>query len=169
MIKLFEKSETDKYIIIRILFVKISFKKKPPKSDINAIVWWIPLKKLRNQIRNLFYNLNNVNDLNNIKDDINLLNYKINSLFQSGYSDIIEMKKKKIKYKKLKVAFIVIWHSQFTMNKLYEMMIDSEYFEPYIICLKSNHYTEYHNNIYEAAFQYLNSKYKNVRKSYIDG
>ena len=197
MIKLFQKSETEKYIIIKILFIKISFKKKnkPPKSDIDAIVWWIPFKNLRNKVRELYINNcnaineltiinNNLNnqlddiknelkiikdDINNIRDDINLSNYKINSLFQQGYSNIIETKKYKIKYKKLKVAFIVIWHSQFTMNKLYEMMIDSEYFEPYIICLKSKHNTEYHNNIYEEAFGYLNTKYKNVRKSYING
>lgn len=173
MIKLFEKYEEGKYTIIKILFIKITLKKKTPKSDIDSIVWWIPFKKLRNQIRDLFINYSVINkltdNLNNINADIDILNYKINSLFQHGYSDIIEMKKKKIKYKKLKIAFIVIWHSQFTMNKLYEMMIDSEYFEPYIICLKSNHDTEYHNNIYEEAFYYLNTKYKNVRKSYIDG
>ena len=48
MIKFFQKSETDKYIIIKILFIKITFKKKPrknkpPKSNIDAIVWWIPI------------------------------------------------------------------------------------------------------------------------------
>ena len=30
MIKLFEKFEADKYIIIKILFIKITFKKKSP-------------------------------------------------------------------------------------------------------------------------------------------
>ena len=34
MIKFFQKSETDKYIIIKILFIKITFKKKPTKSDL---------------------------------------------------------------------------------------------------------------------------------------
>ena len=195
MIKFFQKSETEKYIIIKILFIKITFKKKMPKSDIDAIVWWIPFRNLRNKVRELYINnCNAINELtiisnnlyneienvknelkiikdglNNIYDDINTSNYKINSLFQQGYSNIIEMKKEKIKQKKLKVAFIVIWHSQFTMNKLYEMMTDSEYFEPYIICLKANLNTEYHNNIYEEAFEYLNTKYKNVKKSYVNG
>ena len=34
MIKLFEKHEDEKYIIIKILFIKITFKKKPTKSDL---------------------------------------------------------------------------------------------------------------------------------------
>ena len=45
MIKLFERHEDEKYIIVKILFIKITFKKKMPKSDIDAIVWWIPFKK----------------------------------------------------------------------------------------------------------------------------
>ena len=34
MIKLFEKHEDEKYIIIKILFIKITLKKKPTKSDL---------------------------------------------------------------------------------------------------------------------------------------
>ena len=65
MIKLFQKYETDKYIIIKILFIKITFKKKSPKSDIDAIVWWIPFKNLRNAIRNIYYEYkNNLNQAN---------------------------------------------------------------------------------------------------------
>ena len=33
MIKLFEKHEDEKYIIIKILFIKITLKNKPTKSD----------------------------------------------------------------------------------------------------------------------------------------
>ena len=63
MIKLFQKSE--KYIIIKILFIKITFKKKNPKSNIDAIVWWIPFKNLRNAIRNIYYEYkNNLNQAN---------------------------------------------------------------------------------------------------------
>ena len=65
MIKLFQKTETEKYIIIKILFIKITFKKKSPKSDIDAIVWWIPFKNLRNAIRNIYYEYkNNLNQAN---------------------------------------------------------------------------------------------------------
>ena len=65
MIKLFKKTETEKYIIIKILFIKITFKKKSPKSDIDAIVWWIPFKNLRNAIRNIYYEYkNNLNQAN---------------------------------------------------------------------------------------------------------
>ena len=71
MIKLFEKHETEKYIIIKILFIKISFKKKPQKSDIDAIVWWIPFKNLRNAVRNF---------LNKIAEDFEeLKKLKLNS------------------------------------------------------------------------------------------
>lgn len=59
MIKLFQKTETYKYIMIKILFIKITFKKKSPKSYIDAIVWWIPFKSLRNAVRNIYCDLNN--------------------------------------------------------------------------------------------------------------
>ena len=89
MIKLFQKTETDKYIIIKILFIKITFKKKSPKSDIDAIVWWIPFKSLRNAVRNLlnsyFEHLENIKNLyfegsENMKRDLlELKSLKLNS------------------------------------------------------------------------------------------
>ena len=60
----------DKYLIIKILFIKITFKKKSPKSDIDAVVWWIPFKSLRNAIRNIYYDYkNNFNQSQNILID----------------------------------------------------------------------------------------------------
>lgn len=84
MIKLFEKYETDKYTIIRILFMKIPFKKKPPKSNIDTIVWWIPIKSLRDAIRNVLINILEIN--NNIleKSKLNLNN---NTDFIQFYND----------------------------------------------------------------------------------
>ena len=92
MIKLFQKSETEKYIIIKILFIKITFKKKNPKSNIDAIVWWIPFRGLRNATRNLlnsyFEHLENIEKLyfensdnpENIKRDLlELKSLKLNS------------------------------------------------------------------------------------------
>ena len=51
MIKLFEKIDTDKYIIIKILFIKITFKKKAQKSYIDTIAWFIPFRRLREAVR----------------------------------------------------------------------------------------------------------------------
>ena len=82
MIKFFQKSETDKYIIIKILFIKITFKKKPTKSDIDAIVWWIPIKSLRDSIRNIYYEY---------KNNLNQSNCRIDNLYpfiENGYLDI---------------------------------------------------------------------------------
>ena len=64
MIKFFQKHEDEKYIIIKILFIKITFKKKhrnnkQQKSDIDTIVWWIPIKSLRDSIRNIYYEYKN--------------------------------------------------------------------------------------------------------------
>ena len=96
MIKLFERIETEKYIIIKILFIKITFKKKSPKSDIDAIVWWIPFKNLRNAVRNLLndyrnllnmnagnfgnINFNNINRSNEIIQRLNEIKQEINKL-----------------------------------------------------------------------------------------
>ena len=87
MIKFFQKSETDRYIIIKILFIKITFKKKhrnnkPQKSDIDTIVWWIPFKNLRNAIRNIYYEY---------KNNLNQSNSRIDNLYpfiENGYLDI---------------------------------------------------------------------------------
>ena len=87
MIKFFQKSETDKYIIIKILFIKITFKKKhrnnkPQKSDIDTIVWWIPIKSLRDSIRNIYYEY---------KNNLNQSNSRIDNLYpfiENGYLDI---------------------------------------------------------------------------------
>ena len=78
MIKLFEKHEDEKYIIIKILFIKITFKKKMPKSDIETIVWWIPFKSLRNAVKNLLNNYDNEirQNIIQIKQEINKLDIR---------------------------------------------------------------------------------------------
>ena len=106
MIKLFEKHEDEKYIIIKILFIKITFKKKMPKSDIDAIVWWIPFKSLRNAVRNLLINrINHIdNRINHIEiDDLltymkNTNNININYLF-SLKKELVELRKSRKKQK----------------------------------------------------------------------
>lgn len=55
MIKLFERHEYEKYIIVKNLFINITFKNKSPKSYIDAIVWRISVRKLRDKFRNKFY------------------------------------------------------------------------------------------------------------------
>ena len=85
MIKLFEKINTDKYIIIKILFIKITFKKKPPKPDIDAIVWWIPFKSLRNAIRNIYYEY---------KNSFNRIGYnELNTIYLKRYIEYLEISK----------------------------------------------------------------------------
>ena len=76
MIKLFEKYETEKYTIIKILFIKITFKKKSPKSDIDAIVWWIPNRKLRDLIRETYHKNNRI--LDNINFQLDKITPKAN-------------------------------------------------------------------------------------------
>ena len=79
--------ENDRYKIYKILFIKITFKKKPlknkpQKSDIDTIVWCIPIKSLRDSIRNIYYEY---------KNNLNQSNSRINNLYpfiENGYSDI---------------------------------------------------------------------------------
>ena len=87
---------TDKYIIIKILFIKITFKKKMPKSDIDAIVWWIPFKNLRNAIRNIYYeyknSFNQINQKHQTIENIFLEYYIQNSKnnIAKNYNEFIE-------------------------------------------------------------------------------
>ena len=46
MIKFFQKYETDKYVIIKILFIKITFKKKMPSINLG----YINKKALKNEL-----------------------------------------------------------------------------------------------------------------------
>lgn len=55
MIKLFERHKNEKYIIVKNLFINITFKNKTSKSYIDAIVWRISVRKLRDNFRNKFY------------------------------------------------------------------------------------------------------------------
>lgn len=126
------------------------------------------IEDFRNNIECKIESVNS--NFNSLNKNIDSLNYKINSLYQKSYSHILEIKKNKLRErKKLKVAFIVIWSSQFTMNRLYEMMLESEYFDPYIICLKSNVNNKYYDELYKKSLEYLNIKYKNVKNSYENG
>ena len=84
MIKLFKKTETEKYIIIKILFIKITFKKKSPKSDIDAIVWWIPNKNaiIYNNNQDLYdkliYSINiNSNEYKSLQQNLQKLSKSI--------------------------------------------------------------------------------------------
>lgn len=82
MIKLFEKYEEGKYTIIKILFIKITLKKKSP---IDTIAWWIPFRSLRNAVRNIYYEYKNNF---NITNDNNL-----NTIYLKRYLDYLEMAK----------------------------------------------------------------------------
>ncbi len=74
MIKMFEKFETDKYKKIKILFITITLKKKSP---IEIILWWIPIKSLREAIRSIY-------DAINAKYE--LINNNLNQLFQKHHN-----------------------------------------------------------------------------------
>lgn len=67
-----------------------------PKSDIDAIVWWIPFKNLRNAIRNIYYeyknSCNQINQKHQILENIFLEYYIQNSKnnIAKNYNEFIE-------------------------------------------------------------------------------
>lgn len=91
---MFKILQTDKYTIIFILGLKITFKRKEKKSDIDSIVWWIPSKKFRNVIRNLYNNIDNINNyiysidnkINNTNNHIYNIDNRINAINNHIYS-----------------------------------------------------------------------------------
>ena len=107
MIKLFQKSETEKYIIIKILFIKITIKKKNPKSDIDAIVWWIPFKNLRNAIRNIYNEINNLYPF--MRDRFNEMQKEI-YISRQLYSKLSENKFKNLNNQPLVSVIIPVYN-----------------------------------------------------------
>ena len=78
MIKLFEKFETEKYIVIKILFIKITFKKKTPKSYIDVIAWFMPFGRLREAVRE--YLLRTEDLIGGLENINNMIDWKINMI-----------------------------------------------------------------------------------------
>ena len=69
MIKFFQKSEIDKYIIIKILFIKITFKKKMPSINLGYINKGLNnIQKEINISRQLYSKLLIENKFNNYKN-----------------------------------------------------------------------------------------------------
>ena len=89
MIKLFQKTETEKYIIIKILFIKITFKKKQQKSDIDNIVWCIPIRKVRDSLRNYLSKL--IEDNEFLKKDNEIIKFQNNCIIE----ELLKQKGKK--------------------------------------------------------------------------
>lgn len=114
--KLFSVHKITGYTIIHILGIKITLKKKVISNPIDRIVWWIPFKNLRNDVRWLLNNIitgktnntpaktNNTYDkleelltlvdgLIKVSDTVNFLNYQ---RFESGefcaYDTIVRYK-----------------------------------------------------------------------------
>ena len=62
---------------------------KDVEKLINDIVWWIPIKKLRNNIRDLF-NILFTQNKSNI-EDINRLKYNLKKITTQAYLNVIEI------------------------------------------------------------------------------
>ena len=78
MIKLFEKHEYEKYIIIKILFIKITFKKKMPSINLGYINKGLNnIQKEINISRQLYSKLLIENKFNNYKNIENNLYFSI--------------------------------------------------------------------------------------------
>ena len=68
----------ENYITINLLGIKITFKKRIINNPIDRIVWYIPFKILRNDIRLLLYKIDNsINSFNNFITNINTINNNI--------------------------------------------------------------------------------------------
>lgn len=89
---IFSITDYDLYHIIKIFGIKITFKKKPrkenkpTKSNIDIIVWWIPIKNLRNAIRNIYYEYKNSFNENKLRQEF------LNSRIQEIENHIYEYK-----------------------------------------------------------------------------
>ena len=152
MIKLFEKHEDEKYIIIKILFIKISIRKKSSKSDIDFVAQWIPFRSLRDAIKNIYYEINRKLD-NNTK--------QFNANMQYSFYNFNKYKEELLKQKaknreKIKVIFLIPESAKFGMESIYYSMLESEIFDPYILVVhpRDNFFDENQTYFKEAVESY---------------
>ena len=99
---------------------------------VNNICWYIPFKKLRQNIRDLLLSFNSsIYELKKIDDkqifNRNLLFVNLNKLKE------LDIKQKIKANKKIKVLFYINRSSQFGLDIVYELMDKSDYFDPYIL------------------------------------
>lgn len=108
----------------------------------------IPVKSLRKKLRNRLC-LPSAKDYTNLQTAIKVL------------------KQKAQKEGKIKVAFLVMVDGMFPSQKLYEMMLEDKYFEPFIIVIPCFSYGQ-ENTVEQLKKVYskLKYKYKNVICSY---
>lgn len=152
MIKLFEKHEDEKYIIIKILFIKISIRKKSSKYDIDFVAQWIPFRSLRDAIKNIYYEINRKLD-NNTK--------YFNANMQYSFYNFNKYKEELLKQKskngeKIKVIFLIPESAKFGMESIYYSMLESEIFDPYILVVhpRDNFFDENQTYFKEAVESY---------------
>ena len=152
MIKLFEKHEDEKYIIIKILFIKISIRKKSSKSDIDFVAQRIPFRSLRDSIKNIYYEINRKLD-NNTK--------YFNANMQYSFYNFNKYKEELLKQKaknreKIKVIFLIPESAKFGMESIYYSMLESEIFDPYILVVhpRDNFFDENQTYFKEAVESY---------------
>ena len=175
MIKLFEKHEDEKYIIVKILFIKITFKKKMPKSDIDSIVWWIPNRKFRNALR-IFYG-----DLKNMKQDLlQLKSLKLNStkpimtdLERELFINTIKNSKYYLEFGGGGSTFLILKSTnakvicvEGDMNWINHMRMNYFIYEQELLCRLKSEYDKY-PNYSSKVFEYIDKE--KIDTVFIDG
>ncbi|WP_031491050.1 hypothetical protein [Succinivibrio dextrinosolvens] len=122
--------------------------------------------------------LHNQNNYLQLLDKFNQLNnsVKSNLIFFRKEHTLRQISKKFNNKEKIKVAFFVIWSSQFTFSGLFELMRnDKSPFDPFIIVCRIPNLSVEDNsryaNVYEKSLKDLTDKYgeKYVKQNYVNG
>lgn len=114
------------------------------------LAWIFPTRKYRNKFRNFCKSI-----------DLNLENISKFNFLQKNYKKIINRLKKQLKYRKIKVIFLINEESKWKVQSLYDLMLKSEIFEPIVALtiadiqneLSSQERIEYLKNLHNVFLQ----------------
>lgn len=85
--------------------------------------------------------------------------YHVFMKVQSRYKKVLK-KIRNGKKKKMKVAFLVMFKESFPSRRIFELMVNDNYFDPYIIVIPNvSRSIRYQMELYSSTFSYLNKQY----------
>ena len=164
------------YILSHLCFgaLRKKFQKKYEKVKKKKGLEFIKLAEEYYGLKSMVNNFNVLAtiQLPSIYNDIKYIKKKL--IVDQVKSNIKCLNKKIKNEKKIRVAFFIIWASQFASSKVYEMMLEDPMFEPFIVVCRipdmpDDENKERFRTVFDENLAAIRAKYENVKTNWQNG